>query len=447
MPEDIVINKGVNIRLVGKPADIYLKVDKAKTFSVKPSDFHGIVPKLCVKAGDSVKAGDPLFYSKNDSRLFFSSPTSGEISDIVRGEKRKILEILIRGDQECIYRNYTPISSGMSADELKAELLSKGLWPFIKQRPFDIIADPDILPKAVFISAIDTAPISPDYEFLLRGKVKQIQKGIDVLKEISNANIYVCRDGNSNVSVFDDVRNIELVNVFGPHPAGNVGVQINKISPINKGETVWTINPQDLAIMGNYFITGKYDLSKGIALSGSGVKKNRYIRTVAGASVSIISNNIKAGNYRIIGGNVLTGTQLHRDDHIGFYDNQITVIPEGNKHNFFGWIMPSFEKFSIYRANYFSWCFPRKEYNLDTNLNGEERALVVTGQYEKVFPMDIYPMQLLKAIMVEDIELMEKLGIYEVAPEDFALVEFVCPSKIEIQSIVREGLDVVRELG
>ncbi len=448
MSKDIRISKGANIRLIGKSRNLYMNVNRASTFSVKLSDFHGIIPKLCVKVGDIVKAGDTLFYSKEDNRLLFSSPASGTISDIIRGDKRKVLEIVIKANQEFIYKNEIPVDdSSLSVEELREELLNNGLWTFIKQRPFDVIANPDTSPKEIFISALDTAPLAPDYEFILRNKTEQIQKGIDVLKKISKAKIYVCKDGSSNISVFDDVRGIELIDVFGPHPAGNVGVQINKISPINKGDIVWTINCQDLVIVGNYFITGKYDMSKVIALTGSGVIEPKYFRTISGSNIEIISENIKDGNYRIIGGNALTGTKLSKDGFIGHYDNQITVLPEGNKHSFFGWILPSLKKFSVYRANYFSWIFPKKEYELDTNLNGEERALVVTGEYEKVFPMDIYPMQLIKAIMVKDIELMENLGIYEVAPEDFALVEFICPSKTEIQSIVREGLDLmIKEL-
>ena len=302
------------------------------------------------------------------------------------------------------------------------------------------------MPKAIFISAFDSAPLACDSDFVLHGMEKEFQTGLDIITKLTEGKTHLNIDGNANSSsVFTSAKNVQINNVSGVHPAGNVGVQIHHIDPINKGEVVWYMYPQDVIAIGRLFSEGKYDATRLIALAGSQVEKPRYYRSMQGASISSMTeNNIKQGNNRFISGNVLTGTKISENGNLGFYHNEITVIPEGKEQNFLGWLLPGLNKYSLSRT-FFSWLNPKKEFSISANMNGEERAYVVTGQYEKVLPMDIYPQQLIKAIMIGDIELMENLGIYEVAEEDFALCEFSCTSKIPVQEILRDGLDFVRK--
>ena len=380
----------------------------------------------------------------------FVSPVSGEILEISRGEKRKILSIKIQADKTQSYQENKVLNlKTVKSEDIKALLLSSGCWPFIKQRPIDIIADPMMSPKAIFISAFDSAPIAPDYDFILHGEDENFQAGIEVLKKLTTGTIHLTVNGNGSPDkVFTNAKGVQVNKIYGKHPAGNVGTQIHHIDPINKGEYVWTINPQDVAIIGKVFKTGRFDLSKTIALTGSEIKNPKYYKTIIGSSVeNILKNQITTDNVRVISGNVLTGDKIEQTGFLGFYHNQITVIPEGNHPKFSfteGWLSLGLDKFSISRT-YFSWLMPNKKYRLDTNLNGEVRSFVVTGEMEKVFPFDIYPMQLIKSIIYEDLDEMENLGIYEVAPEDFALCEFVCTSKVDIQEKIRKGLDKVQE--
>lgn len=449
MSKDIRIKKGLDIKLKGKAEKVISVASRSKVFAINLSDFQGIIPKLTVKVGDNIKAGEPIFFSKKLEDIKFTSPVSGEIIEINRGAKRKILDIKIAADATDTYQDFgIKNPTELSSEEVKNHLLASGCWPFIKQRPYDVIANPTHQPKAIFISSFSSAPLATDNAFALENEQKEFQTGIDALKKLTTGKVHLSVDGTTN-TFFNETKGVEIHNVFGKHPAGNVGVQIHFVNPINRGEKVWVINPQDVAIIGRLFLQGKFMATRTIALAGSEVKKPQYFKTIIGADVSsLINENVPNTNVRVISGNVLTGTNISKNKFLGFYDNLISVIPEGNHYTFLGWHpFIGNNKLSINRA-FFSWLTPNKEYNLDTNLNGEERAFVVTGEMDKVMPMDIYPMELLKATLANDIEKMENLGIYEVAPEDFALVEFVSTSKIEAQEIIRRGLDLmVEEVG
>ena len=448
MSKSIKIRKGLDIRIKGEADRTTVEVPLSSTYAIKPADFHGIVPKMLKKVGEQVKAGTPIFLDKYRDQIMYVSPVSGKIAEIKRGAKRKILEVIIEADKEISYEENEAVDvASLDKEKAKEVLLKNGLWPFIKMRPIDIVANYTDTPKSIFISGFDSSPLAPDYDFLLHGKEKEFQAGIDVLSKLTDGkvNLQLRAKGGSDAT-FTQAKNVVINKVSGPHPAGNVGPQIHQIDPINKGEVVWTVNAQDVAIIGKYVLTGKYDASKLVALTGSEATNNKYYKTIIGANASDIFNgNVNTDNVRYISGNVLTGTQIDADGYIGFYDSQLTVVPEGNKYKFFlteGWLNFGFKKLSNSSA-YPSKILGPKKFDIDTNLNGEERAFVVSGEYEKVFPFDIYPVHLVKSIIINDIDGMEKLGIYEVAPEDFALCEFVCTSKINSQKIVRDGLDVI----
>jgi Na+-transporting NADH:ubiquinone oxidoreductase subunit A len=447
MSKDIRIKKGVNIKLKGSAERVYANMPSSKLFFIKPSDFIGLNPKLTVKAGDKVLAGSPLFFDKENPSVIITSPVSGEVFEIRRGKKRKILSVIITADEEISYKNFPKAKADeISREDIISQILEAGLWPFVRQRPFAVIANPKDKPKSIFISAFDSAPLSCDNDFILHGMEKEFQNGLDIVSKLTEGTTHLNIDGNVNSSsVFTSAKGVQINNITGPHPSGNVGIQIHHIDPLNKGEIVWYMYPQDIVAIGRLFSNGKYDASRLVALAGSQVKKPRYYRTMQGALISqMIKENIKEGNNRFISGNVLTGNQISAEDSLGFYHNEICVIPEGNHPDFLGWLLPGFHKFSLSRT-FFSWLNPKKEFDISANMNGEERAYVVTGQYENVLPMDIYPQHLIKSIMVGDIELMENLGIYEVAEEDFALCEFSCTSKIPVQEILREGMDLVKK--
>ena len=451
MSQDIKIKKGLNINLLGEADKTIENAIVSNFYTLRPDDFHGVIPKLIAREGAKVKAGEAVFYDKSDERVKFASPVSGEIIEIARGAKRKILSIKIQADKEQSFADNGKLDvEKASADEIKAKRLSSGAWVFIKQRPYDIIAKPDRSPKAIFISGYDSAPLAADYDFTLKGKEAELQTAISALGKLTEGNVHVSVGKNSN-SPLAGLKGITLHHLSGPHPVGNVGTQINRINPVNKGETVWTVAPQDLVIIGELLMTGKFNAERIIAMAGASIKKPRYFKTKIGSEVAtmIYDNGIdKDSNVRIISGNVLTGNEVKPDGALGYYSNIITVIPEGNDYEFFGWNKPVFNKISTTRALTFSWLNPKKKYDLNTNTNGEHRAFVVTGSYEEVFPMDIYPMQILKSCMYKDLDEMEALGMYEVAPEDFALTEFVCVSKQPHQKIIREGLDLmVKEIG
>ena len=430
MSQDIRIKKGLDIKLKGESEKVTENAVSSNLITLKPEDFHSIIPKLSVKVGVKVKAGESVFYNKANEDMKFASPVSGEIADIIRGEKRKILAIKITADNDQQFVDFgIKDPKAMKADEIKSHLLAAGCWPFIKQRPYDVIANPSITPKAIFISAYASAPLAADYDYVLAGKEKELQAAVTALSKLTSGSVHISVGSKSN-SPLTGLNNISLHKVSGPHPSGNVGTQIAQINPVNKGEVVWTINPQDLVIIGELLLTGKFNAERIIALAGSSVAKPKYYKTVIGATIStIVEGKLVGDNNRIISGNILTGRKKSIKSNLGYYDNMVTVIPEGDDYELFGWTVPVFNKISTSRALTFSWMFPNKKFELNTNTNGEHRAFVVTGNYEEVFPLDIYPMQLLKACMYADLDEMEALGMYEVAPEDFALTEFVCVSK------------------
>jgi len=449
MSQDIQIKKGLDIKLKGAAEKVTEKAKSSNVYTLIPEDFHNIIPKLSVKVGAKLKAGETVFFSKTNEAVKFPSPVNGELVDIIRGEKRKILAIKIQADNQQEFVDFgSKDPKAMKADEVKDYLLNAGCWPFVKQRPYDVIANPEMEPKAIFISAYASAPLAADYDYVLAGKEKELQAAVTALSKLTPGEVHVSVGKNGN-SPFLGLDNISLHKVSGPHPIGNVSTQIAKIDPINKGEVVWTIKPQDLVIIGELLLTGKFNAERIIALSGSSVKEPKYYTTKIGADISsLVEGKLNEVESRIISGNVLTGSKEGKKGVLRYYDNEITVIPEGNDYEFFGWTKFVFNKVSLTRALTFSWLFPNKKYNLNTNTNGEHRAFVLTGNYEEVFPLDIYPMQILKSCMYSDIEEMENLGMYEVAPEDFALTEFVCVSKQPHQEIIRKGLDLMlKEIG
>jgi len=449
MSKTVKLRKGLDIRLVGAANKVKTESPMPKTVAIRPSDFHGMVPKMVVKEGEAVTAGKPIFHDKYNPSIKYVSPVTGTLNAVVRGEKRRILEVVIDVAENQNFESDSPIDvASMSGDQIKELMLESGLWPFVRQRPIDVVADPSRAPKAIFISAFDSAPLAPDFDFVLHGKEKEFQAGLDAISKLTEGKVHLTLNGKAPAdATFTGAQGVEKNKIFGKHPAGNVGTQIHHIDPINKGEFVWVLNAQDVAIIGRFFLSGKYIPKRTIALAGSEVKDPHYFETIIGANVSeIVKGRFTSDNVRVISGNVLTGDKIDADGHLGFYHNQITVIPEGDQLKFVltkGWLGPGFDKFSNSRL-FPTFLTGNKKFRLDTNLNGEERAFVVTGELEKVFPFDILPMQLVKAAITDDIDGMENLGIYEVAPEDFALCEYVCTSKIDIQDKVRQGLDLIQ---
>ncbi len=450
MSKTIKLKKGLDIRLVGVANKLKSEVSQPKSVSIKPSDFHGMIPKMLVKEGETVKIGSIVFQDKYKESVKYASPVNGVVKAIVRGEKRRILEVLIDLTENQEGESVGAIDvNGMSGEDVKARMLAAGLWPFIRQRPIDVVADPQNTPKAIFISAFDSSPLAPDFDFVLHGKNKEFQTGLDALSKLTGGKVHLTLNGKLPAdSTFEDAKGVEINKIYGKHPAGNVGTQIHHIDPINKGEFVWTVNAQDVARIGSYFLTGIYPVKKIIAITGSEIKDPNYVEVIQGSNVTeILKDRITSENVRVISGNVLTGDKIDVDGHLGFYSNQITVIPEGNQLKFVlttGWMGLGFDKFSNSRL-FPTFLLPKKRFRLDTNTNGEERAFVMTGELEKVFPFDILPMQLTKAAITDDIDGMENLGIYEVIPEDFALCEYVCTTKINIQDKIRSGLDLIAE--
>ena len=443
----ITVKKGLDIKMKGVPNKIIAEGNLSKSFALKPTDFPNLTPKLLVKEGDAVKCGSPIFCDKYNDVVVFVSPASGVVDKIIRGEKRRILAVTISSDGKFTQLNTKAKDfSKLDRAELKTDLLKSGLWPFLRMRPIDIIARPEDTPKSIFISSFDTNPLSPDYDFIMHNKSAEFNAGLELLNMLTDGSVHLQIRKNSD-EVFFNAKNVKTHLVKGPHPSGNVGVQMHEIDPINKGEVVWYINPQDVMILGRYSLTGAYDANKVISIGGENVKSPKYVKTISGSSVeSILEGAEIKENSRLISGNPLTGLKVEEDNYLGFYHHQLTVLPEGDEYKFFlseGWLSLGFNRFSASKS-YPTWLMPKsKTYQFDTNLNGEERSFVVSGQYEKVFPFDIYPVQLIKSIITNDIEKMENLGIYEVSPEDFALCEFVCTSKINVQEIVRNGLDLV----
>jgi len=447
MSETITIKRGLDINLQGEAQQAVNQVESS-LYAIKPGDFFGVFPKVLVQEGDKVKAGSLLFFDKYRDYIKLASPVSGTIKEIRRGAKRVLLEIIIEPDANQEYVDFGKEDfRGMSRDAIVLKMLESGVWPMIRQRPYNVIANPADKPKAIFISTFDTSPLAPDFNFITQNQGVVFQTGVDILSRLTSGKIHLnMKRGIATSAIFTKMSGVQFNYFDGPHPAGNVGVQINKIDPINKGEVVWHLRPQEVLTIGRLFTEGRFNAERLIAVTGSEVFKPAYVKTRIGANIrEILKDNLKEGKLRFISGNPLTGAKIDRSGFIGFYDSQITVLPEGDYFEMFGWALPGLDKFS-YSKTFFSWLHSKKrKYRLDTNMHGGHRALVMTGEMEKVFPFDIYPMQLLKAIMVEDIEAMENLGIYEVDEEDFALVEYIDTSKTEIQTLVRKGLDLMRK--
>ncbi|MBO5717288.1 MAG: Na(+)-translocating NADH-quinone reductase subunit A [Alistipes sp.] len=441
MSKNINLRKGLDINLAGKAELRVENAPMAKSYAVSPLDYENVTPKLLVKVGDKVEAGAALFFDKNNPRILFTSPVSGVVSAINRGEKRKLLNVAVEPDQEQVAKAIKVVDPAKAErSEIVEMLLESGLWTRIVERPYGVIANPDAQPKAIFVSAFDSAPLAPDYNFALASERENIEAGMALLSRLTEGKVHLsARKGAEGF--MSEIKGVEYHTFSGKHPVGNVGVQIHHIDRIAKGDIVWTVNIQDVAIIGRMVRTGKFDMSKTIVVAGSEAEKPCYKRIIAGAAVESIIGKVKE-NVRVISGNALTGRTTAADGYIAADANMITLLPEGNVYELLGWAMPRFHRFSVSRA-YFSWLCPKKEYKLDTNLNGGERPFVVTGLYENYLPMDVYVAYLLKACLVKDLDKMENLGLYEVLPEDLALCEFVDPSKIEMQQILRDGINLM----
>lgn len=417
--DKIRIRKGLDIHIKGE-ATKRMESFEPLFCAIKPTDFIGVLPKMHVEEGDNVKVGTVLFHDKNNEKILFTSPVSGKVKAIVRGEKRAILQVIIENDGKNEAIDFNGIDNPID------KMLKSGVWPMLRQRPFATIANPDDKPKHIFVSMFDTAPLAPDYDYILENQLVAFNAGIEVLAKLTDGNVYVNIRKDARPCVSIGLKNVIVTEFSGPHPAGNIGTQINAISPINKGEVVWYCNPQDVITIGRLFQTGKYDSTRIVATTGSAMHKPHYYKTRIGADITPIMGVNE--NARIISGNVLTGTNITKNDgFLCFYDSQVTAIPEGNHYKLFGWLMPVFKRYT------------------DTNTNGDTRPYIMTGQFEQVFPFDIYPMQLIKACLIKDIDQMEELGIYEVDAEDFALCEVIDPSKTPIQQIIRDGLEFIRK--
>ena len=445
MANVIKLRKGLDINLKGKAAEQVVAVKEPGFYSLVPDDFTGVTPKVVVKEQEYVMAGGPLFIDKNHPEVKFVSPVSGVVTSVERGARRKVLSITVEAAPEQDFEEFGKQNvSTMNGEAVKEALLGSGMFAFIKQRPYDVVADPSVAPRAIFVSAFDTNPLAPDFEMALKGEELNFQTGLDALAKM--AKTYLSISVNQKSPALTQAKNVVVTAFDGPHPAGNVGVQINHIAPVNKGETVWTIDAQAVIFIGRLFNTGRVDLTRMVAITGSEVKKAAYCKLKVGALLTdVLAGNVNNGKeLRYISGNVLTGKQISANGFLGAFHSQVTVIPEGSDvHEMFGWIMPRFNEFSTSRS-YFSWLMGKKEYTLDARVKGGERHMIMSNEYDRVLPMDIMPEYLIKAIIAGDIDRMEQLGIYEVAPEDFALCEFVCSSKMELQRIVRDGLDMLR---
>lgn len=451
MGKTIRLKKGFDINLVGKPEPKIGVTEQPETYAIKPTDFHGIyLPKVLVKEGDVVKAGSVLFHDKRNENIVFTAPVSGEVVEIKRGEKRKLLEVKILADKTIEFVQFNKVApaefAGLSRENAQAQMLTSGVWLNLVQRPYGIVADPAETPKSIFISGFDSHPLAPDYAFIFQGQEQYFAAGIEILKKFTTGKIYLNVHADRKApEMYSKLTGTEVNTFTGPHPSGCVGVQIHHLDPIGKSDLVWTINPFGVIQIGKLFLNGVYDTSKVIAVAGSEIKNPQYYKTYTGASVKkFLHNNLKSEHVRVISGNVLTGYRIDKEAHIGFFDHLVSVIPEGDYYEFMGWINPSAKKLSKSRAwgllSFFNY---KKEFVVDSNMHGEPRAFVQTGVFEQVTPMDVLPTHLLKAIISEDYDEMEALGIYEVIEEDLALCEFVDVSKHNVQEILREGIDLM----
>ena len=445
MAKVIKLRKGMNMNLKGKAEAKVVAIDASEVYGLVPDAFVGVKPKLVAKEGDVVKAGDALFVDKLHPEVKFVSPVSGKVTSVERGDRRKILSVQVTADKQQVYADFGKKNvSSLSGEQVKVALLEAGLFAFFLQRPYAVTANPADTPKAIFVSTFSDMPLAADFEVAVKGNEADFQTGVDALAKIAKVYLGVKPSASS---VLSNAKNAEVTVFEGKCPAGNVGVQINNVSPVNKGEVVWTLGAEEVIFIGRLFNTGKVDLTRTIAVAGSEIKAPAYVKALVGQQISsIVKGNIATDKkVRLIDGNPLTGLKISETAFLGAHSTEITAIPEGDEADeAFGWIMPRFNQFSTSRT-YCSWLMGNKEYSLDSRIKGGERHMIMSGEYDSVFPMDIYPEQLVKSIIAGDIEKMEALGIYEVAPEDFAVCEFVDSSKLELQRIVREGLDMLRK--
>ena len=439
MSNNLDLKKGLDIPVKGVAAREVIKTVSADIVAIKPTDFKGLVPRLLVKEGDHVLAGSPVMADKMRPEILFTSPVSGTVSQVVRGEKRKLLAVLVKADgkQESVDFG---AKAPETAEDAKQLLLKAGLWGALIQRPYGTMAGLDVTPKAIFVSSFSTAPLAADTDFTLDGALLDIQAGVNALAKIAPVHLSYNKAVESS-TLFHKVENAVLHVVSGKHPAGNVGVQISHIAPIQKGETVWTVSPVLLAAIGHVVNTGKLDLTRKVAVTGPAAEKTGYVCALPGTPVKELVS--VAEDVRVIGGDVLTGENLGADGYLGFFQDQITLLSEGHQREWFGWAKPFRPKVHSSSWCYFSWLTPKKQYDMDTNLHGGPRAFVETKCFEDVTLMDIFPIYLIKACLAGDIEKMEKFGIYEVLPEDLALCDYVDPSKNEIQAIIGKGIDLM----
>ena len=445
------LKKGYDIPLEGSAEKVIGETAKPTRYAIKPTDFQGMspIPKVTVELEGTVKAGDPIFYDKKHPEVKFCAPVSGQLIEVNRGAKRKITEVVILADKDQTYRSYElPNLEEASREEIVSFLAENGLLPFLRQRPYNVIPEVTAVPKNIFVSTFNTAPLAACSNMAVEGNESAFQKGLDVLSKLTTGTVYLGLNAadNSISSAFSDAEGVEKHWFDGPHPAGNVGVQIHKIAPINKGDIVWTADVNAVIVIGRMFTEGRFNTERLVALTGAELEKPQYVQVHQGANVeTLLSGNIKNDNVRVVSGDVLTGTKISDSGYLGFFDNQVTVLAEGDYYELFGWLLPVAPRPSI--SNTFPhFAYPSKMV-ANTNTHGEHRAFVVTGQYESVLPMDIYPQHLFKSIIVNDFEKMEGLGIYELVEEDVALCEFVCTSKQHVQRILRQGLDLMREQG
>ena len=446
MSNNIYLKKGLDLPIAGEAVQQTKKVIVPDIVAVKPTDFRGLVPKLLVREGDKVLAGTPVLADKMSQNILFASPVSGTVAEVVRGEKRKLLEVRIKADAQQEYVDFgVKQVSDMTAEQIKESILAAGLWPAIIQRPYGIIANPEVKPKAIFVSAFNTAPLATDAEFALKDEFSNIQTAINALNKLTDGGVHLSFNAkNYSGTPFHRLDNVIQHTFEGKHPAGNVGVQIHHISPIRKGETVWTVSLMMLAAIGRLFTTGKYDLRRKIAVTGPMAINPAYVEALPGIAIKSLADFYDPSiDLRYVSGNVLTGTNVGKGGFMGFYDDQVTILEEGDKYEMLGWAKPFRPQLFSASRTYFSWLTPNKKYNMDTNLHGGPRAFVVNDVYGKVLPMELYPVYLLKACLANDIDKMEKFGIYEVIEEDLALCEYVCPSKIYIQQIITDGIAIM----
>ena len=446
MANVIKLRKGLNIQLAGKAAERKTRVGRCEEYALVPDDFTGVTPKLVVREGDEVKAGDALFIDKNCPEVRFASPVSGKVAAVVRGERRKVLCVKVKADSEQKFAEFGQKDvASLKGEDVKAALLKAGLFGYINQLPYAVVANPADQPKAIFVSALRDKPLAGDFEFELKDNEAAWQTGLTALSKM--AKTYLGVGAKQTASALLNAKDVE-VNIFdGPCPAGNVGVQVNHLDPVNKGEVVWIVEPTAVIFFGRLLLTGRVDLTRTVAVAGSEVREPAYVDALVGTPLkAILNGQIDEGkNVRIINGNPLTGSRDSLEGFLGAHSSVVSVIPEGDDAaEMLGWIMPRFNQLSVNRS-YFSWLFPKREYRLDARVKGGERHMIMSGEYDRVLPMDIYGEYLIKAIIAGDIDRQEQLGIYEVSPEDFALAEFVDSSKLELQKIVREGLNTLRK--